>query len=172
MDYKMINETECISINISSAHFGISAAALKRNMKALGISIIEYQNVAYISKVDFEEADRLDKSMIGLKDVIAECISENEDITVDFTSRESQAKYSELHSFFSGLNYFGIKVKHRLISKPYNPIVFYINKNDKEQFKSNIVLKLKLYNKTKDEKFRILLEDDFLVVIIKLKRRC
>ncbi|MEK5478142.1 hypothetical protein NYE70_14645 [Paenibacillus sp. FSL R5-0407] len=161
MDYKMINETECISINISSAHFGISAAALKRNMKALGISIIEYQNVAYISKVDFEEADRLDKSMIGLKDVIAECISENEDITVDFTSRESQAKYSELHSFFSGLNYFGIKVKHRLISKPYNPIVFYINKNDKEQFKSNIVLKLKLYNKTKDEKFRILLEDDF-----------
>lgn len=161
MDYKMIDETECISINMLSAHFGISAGTLKRNMKAMGISIIKYQNVAYLSKVDFEEADRLDKSMIGLKDVIAECISENEDITVDFTSRESQVKYSELYSFFTGLNYFGIKVKHRIISKRYSPIVFYINKDDKEQFKRNIVLKLKLYNKTKDEKLRILLEDDF-----------
>ncbi|OAB41782.1 hypothetical protein [Paenibacillus antarcticus] len=161
MDYKMIDGTGCISINMSSAHFGISAATLKRNMKAMRISIIKYQNVAYMSKVDFEEADRLDKSMIGLKDVIAECISENDDITVDFTSEESQAKYSELHSFFTGLNYFGIKVRHRLISKTYSPIVFYINKDDKEQFKSNIVLKLKLYNKTKDEKLRITLEDDF-----------
>ncbi|ASS68159.1 MULTISPECIES: hypothetical protein [Paenibacillus] len=161
MDYKMIDGTERISINMSSAHFGISAETLMRNMKAMGISIIKYQNVAYMSKVDFEEADRLDKSMIGLKDVISECINEYEDITVDFTNRESQAKYSELHSFFTGLNYFGITVRHRLISKPYNPIVFYINKDDKEQFKSKIVLKLKLYNKTKDEKLRILLEDDF-----------
>lgn len=127
MDYKMIDGTERISINMSSAHFGISAETLMRNMKAMGISIIKYQNVAYMSKVDFEEADRLDKSMIGLKDVISECINEYEDITVDFTNRESQAKYSELHSFFTGLNYFGITVRHRLISKPYNPIVFYLS---------------------------------------------
>lgn len=161
MEYKMIDDIEYISIKASSLYFGISVVALVRNMKEMGISIIKYQNVAYMSKVDFEEADRLDKSMISLKDVIAECISENEDITVDFISRKSQAKYSELHSFFTGLNYFGIEVRHRLISKPYNPIVFYIYKDDKEQFKSNIVLKLKLYNKTKDEKLRILLEDDF-----------
>lgn len=161
MDFKTIDETEYISINATSAYFGISAETLKRNLKAMGINIFKYKNVAYMSKVDFEEADRLDKSMIGLKDILAECINENDDITVDFTSRKSQAKYSELHSFFAGMNYFGIKVRHRLISKPYNPIVFYINKDDKEQFKSNIVLKLKLYNKTKDEKLRILLEDDF-----------
>lgn len=114
-----------------------------------------------MSKVDFEEADRLDKSMIGLNDILAECINENDDITVDFTTRKNQAKYSELHSYFAGLNYFGIKVRYRLISKSYSPIGFCINKDDKEKFKSNIVLKLKLYNKTKDEKLRIILEDDF-----------
>lgn len=161
MEYKMIDDTEYISINKSSEHFGISPGALKRNMKTMQINITKYQNVAYMSKIDFEEADRLEKSMIGLKDIIAECISENEDISVDFTSRENQARYSELHSFITGLDFFGIKVRHRLISKPYNPIVFYINKNDKEQFKSNIVLKLKLYNKTKGEKLRIILEDKY-----------
>ncbi|MFC6648327.1 hypothetical protein [Paenibacillus rhizoplanae] len=169
MEFKIIDGTEYISINRAADYFDVATPTLKQNMMMMGISVIKHKKVDYMCKDDFEEAYRLGKSMVGLKDIITECMSENDDITFDYLSRVGQSKYQELHSFFAGLNYFGIKVKYRLISKSYNPIVFFINRDDKEQFKSNIVLKLKLYNKTKEEKLRILLEDDFFSINRKTK---
>ncbi|QOX63884.1 hypothetical protein FRZ06_11340 [Anoxybacterium hadale] len=161
MNFKVIDRGDYISVNIASKYFGLAADTLIRNMNEMDITVINYLNVAYMAKADFLRAYELDKTMVGLKEIIAECIKENNDIDIDFTDRKKYAKYQELHSYYAGLNYFGIKVWYRLVSRQYSPIEFYMNKVDKEEFKSNIILKLKLYNKSKREKFRILLEDNF-----------